>query len=464
MCRSSTEPGGPRRCASDTRTSYRQAAAAVALLEHTQATAEAHTRYGCPTTEFTMPLPPGVEPALLIARRAGTPFIVGGAVRDAALGVDPKDIDIEVHGTNIDALARCYRLNGFQVDEVGRQFGVLKISKRGVVDDLDVSVPRRDSKIAAGHRGFAVDLDTGMTVTEAAARRDFTINALLYDPRHHLLLDPFGGAADLKTRTLRHVSEQFREDPLRVLRGAQMAGRFGMTLHPDTAALCRQLRPNFNELAVERTREEWAKLFTKSTRPDLALRALQDSGWDDTVPGLRSALSDPRTHHAFTRLSGVPEKDRVTVGAAVLSATMSPSDREQFLHHTVTGTANARIAADLAATPAQAADTGYDRNRYAHHMFKRGFTFDRYLTYAQTLGDPTAIQSARAAVSEGIGAGPQPALIQGRDVLAAVGGSRKPGPWVGELVDRALDHQHRGDFHSREAALRWITQEIPRRT
>ena len=92
------------------------------------------------------------------------------------------------------------------------------------------------------------------------------------------------------------------------------------------------------------------------------------------------------------------------------------------------------------------------------------FTFDRYLTYAQTLGDPTAIQSARAAIAEGIGAGPQPTLIHGRDVLAAVGGSRKPGPWVGELVDRALDHQHRGDFDSREAALRWITEEIPRRT
>ncbi len=464
MCRSSTEPGGPRRCAAETRSGYHHCAIAVADLEHSQERLHSEALYGSPTTEFTMPLPAGTQAALLTAGRVGTPLIVGGAVRDAVLGVTPKDIDIEVHGADIDALVRCYRLDGFQVDEVGRQFGVLKVSKAGVVSDLDVSIPRHDSKVGAGHRGFAVALDSEMTVGEAAARRDFTVNALLYDPQRRVLIDPFGGAADLHSRTLRHVSEQFSEDPLRVLRGAQMAGRFGMTLHPETAALCRRLRPHFHELAVERTREEWAKLYTKSTQPDLALRALRDSGWDDTLPGLRAALADPMTHRAFSNVSRVAAEDRATVGAAVLCSTMSTRDREQFLDHTVTGAANCRIAADLAATPAQALDTSYHRRRYAHQMAKRGFTFDRYLTYAQTLGDPTAIQSARAAVSDGIGAGPQPALIQGRDVLAASGGSRKPGPWVGELVDHALDRQHRGDFDSREAALRWITEEIPRRT
>ena len=98
---------------------------------------------------------------------------------------------------------------------------VLKVSKAGVVCDLDVSVPRRDSQIAAGHRGFTVALDTDLTVTEAAARPNFTVNALLYDPQRHVLIDPFGGAADLANRTLRHVSDQFGEDPLRVLGGAR---------------------------------------------------------------------------------------------------------------------------------------------------------------------------------------------------------------------------------------------------
>lgn len=460
MCRSSTEAGGPRRCSADTRAGYRLAAAAVAQLQRDSTALEAMAFYGCTATEFTMFLPGGIEAALSPARRAGTPLIVGGAVRDATLGVDPKDIDVEVHGTDLDTLVRCYRIDGFHVDEVGRQFGVLKVSKPGVVSDLDVSVPRRDSKTGAGHRGFSVDLDSGLTVAEAAARRDFTVNALLYDPQRRVLIDPFGGAADLQRGTLRHVSEQFSEDPLRVLRGVQMAGRFGMTLHPDTAMLCRRLRPHFEELAVERTGEEWAKLYSKSRRPDLALRALQDSGWDDTLPGLRAALKDPRTSQAFTSLHTVATQDRVSVGAAILSRSMSRRDREHFLHHTVVGSTNSLVAADLAATDATCLGSGYSRKRYADRLSKRGFTFDRYLIYATLLGEPTAIRVARSAVSEGIGSGPESPLIQGRDVMAAAGGGLKPGPWVGKLVTAALERQYRGEFSSRTEALLWVSAQV----
>ena len=135
------------------------------------------------------------------------------------------------------------------------------------MSDLDVAVPRRENKIAAGHRGFSVQTDSTMTVADAAARRDFTVNAILYDPAHGVTVDPFDGASDLKVGVLRHVSDKFSEDPLRVLRGVQMAGRFGMTLEPDTARLCRELRPQFDELAVERIQEEWTKLFTKGRGP-----------------------------------------------------------------------------------------------------------------------------------------------------------------------------------------------------
>lgn len=461
MCRSSTDPGGPRRCATDARSGYLRTAGAVNQLEDTQAALEARILYGHAATEFTMHLPAGAQAALHTARRVGTPLIVGGAVRDAALGVAPKDIDIEVHGgASIDALVRCYRLDGFQVDEVGRQFGVLKVSKRGVVEDLDVSVPRRDSKIGAGHRGFAVDLDTDMTPAAAAARRDFTVNALLYDPRLRVLIDPFGGLGDLQSRTLRHVSDQFVEDPLRVLRGAQMAGRFGLTLHPDTAALCRRLRPHFNELAVERTRDEWAKLYTKSDRPDLAIRALQDTGWDDTLPGLPAALADPGTARAFSALATIPVGDRTVIGAAIITTTMSADDRRHFLNHTVTGTAAALLAEDLAATRHHSLSSPYDRRRYAAQMAQRGFTFERYMTYSRILGDPAAEHIAQAAIDDGIGSQPQAPMVQGRDVMAAAGGSRKPGPWVGELVGAALDRQHRGRFRSRTDALQWIAAAL----
>ncbi len=459
MCRSSSEPGGPRRCSADTRTAFRRSLHTVETLTGKQNALTAAAVYQTPAVPFTMPLPDGLESALAAARSAGTPLIVGGAVRDAALGVTPKDIDIEVHHTDIDTLAQSFRRNGFHVDEVGKQFGVLKISKPGAVSDLDVSVPRRDSKVAAGHRGFAVDLDNGMTVTEAAERRDYTVNALLYDPDRQILLDPFGGAADLQARTLRHVSDQFGDDPLRVLRGAQLAGRFAMTLHPDTARLCRGLLPQFHELATERVRDEWNKLYVKSIRPDLAVRALQDTGWDDSMPGLRSALADPRTTAAVTALPQLPAEDRMAVGAAIIATTMTGEHREDFLHRTVTGAAGARIAADLVDTASHPLDSTYARKHYAETMAKRHFTFDRYLTYCQALGDTSATRIAQAAISDGIGAGPETPMIQGRDVLAAAG-SKKPGPWVGALVDAALDRQHRGRFTTRTEAVQWLTKQL----
>jgi tRNA nucleotidyltransferase/poly(A) polymerase len=411
-------------------------------------------------SSFTMEVSDGVAAALDIARRAGNPLIVGGAVRDAALGADPKDIDIEVHGTDIEKLAQRYRDEGYRVDEVGKQFGVLKVSKKGVVTDLDVAVPRRENKVSAGHRGFEVSHDRDMTVTDAAERRDYTINAILYDPKHQVIVDPFGGTDDLKAGVLRHVSDKFAEDPLRVLRGVQMAGRFGMEMHPDTAAVCRDLRPAFDELATERVQEEWSKLYTKSTRPDLAVKALQDAGWDDTLPGLQTALTNPDVVGSLTRLPEVDVADRTVLGAALLSRAMSEPDREVFLHNTVIGKDTQHIAADLVTTDPAQLDSSYSRKVRAYVLAKRDFTFDRYLTYAEMLGDEQAIAAARAAVAEGLGGGPEQPLIQGRDVIAAIAGARKPGPWVGELVDEARDRQYRGEFTDRDAALAWVSGQV----
>jgi tRNA nucleotidyltransferase/poly(A) polymerase len=411
-------------------------------------------------SSFTMEVSDGVAAALDIARRAGNPLIVGGAVRDAALGADPKDIDIEVHGTDIERLAQRYRDEGYRVDEVGKQFGVLKVSKNGVVTDLDVAVPRRENKVSAGHRGFEVSHDRDMTVTDAAERRDYTINAILYDPKHQVIVDPFNGSADLKAGVLRHVSDKFAEDPLRVLRGVQMAGRFGMELHPDTAVVCRELRPAFAELATERVQEEWSKLYTKSTRPDLAIKALQDAGWDDTLPGLRTALADPDVVGSLAQLPEVSLEDRTVIGAALLSRTMNDADRAVFLNTTVIGKDTQHVAADLVtADPAQL-DNSYSRKVHAYVLAKRDFTFARYLTYAELVGDEQAIAAARAAVAEGIGAGPEQPMIQGRDVIAAGAGARKPGPWVGELVDEARDRQYRGEFTAQAAALAWVAVQV----
>ena len=151
--------------------------------------------------------------------------VVGGAVRDALLGGEPKDFDIEVYGIAYDRLAGILARHG-RVDLVGKSFGVVKLTTGG--HDYDFSVPRRDSKLGLGHRDFHAAFDPNITPREAASRRDFTINAMAYDPIADELLDFFGGAGDLKNRVLRATSEAFAEDPLRVLRGMQFACRFDL--------------------------------------------------------------------------------------------------------------------------------------------------------------------------------------------------------------------------------------------
>lgn len=157
--------------------------------------------------------------------------VVGGAIRDALLGGQPKDFDIEVYGVAYEQLAGILARHG-RVDLVGKSFGVVKLVTRENQGghEYDFSVPRRDSKLGLGHRDFQATFDPAITPREAASRRDFTINAMAYDPVAHQLLDFFGGADDLKNKVLRATSEAFAEDPLRVLRGMQFASRFDLTL------------------------------------------------------------------------------------------------------------------------------------------------------------------------------------------------------------------------------------------
>ncbi|MCA9759883.1 MAG: polynucleotide adenylyltransferase, partial [Candidatus Eisenbacteria bacterium] len=181
----------------------------------------------------------------------------------------PKDFDVEVYGLGLDRLTELLRRHG-RVHAVGRSFGVLKLCLPGGLD-VDVSLPRRESKAGRGHKGFLVEPDPQLRLEEAAARRDFTINAMAYDPVAGELLDPFHGRADLAARILRHVGPAFAEDPLRVLRGMQLAGRFGLAMSPETALLARSLFGEHDTLSVERVWAEWEKWAGKSTRPSAGL-------------------------------------------------------------------------------------------------------------------------------------------------------------------------------------------------
>lgn len=228
-----------------------------------------------------MKLSAHLKAVLEALRREGRPRLVGGCVRDWLRGEEAHDFDVEVAGVDFERLHRTLAPFG-ATDVVGRSFGVIKLRlKEG---EVDFSIPRRESKTGAGHRGFRVTPEPGLSDEEAAGRRDFTINAMAYDPFEGRLIDPFGGAEDLRRRVLRHTGSAFAEDPLRVLRAFQFAGRFDLKLAPETVELAKSIRGTFAELAVERVWGEWAKWAEKAVRPSRGLAVLRETGWLEHFP------------------------------------------------------------------------------------------------------------------------------------------------------------------------------------
>lgn len=243
-------------------------------------------------------LPDDLLAMLDAVRRIGRPRLVGGGVRDWLLGLTPKDFDVEVGGVDFETLQRTLAPFG-STDIVGRSFGVIKVRSRASGSEYDFSLPRRESKTGAGHRGFAVEPDPALSDAEAAARRDFTVNAIALDPFTRQLIDPHDGRRDLAARILRHTSGAFVEDPLRVLRAFQLAARFGFSLAPETVALCRRIAGTYPELAVERVWGEWEKWASKSTVPSRGLVVLEQTDWLRHFPelaALRGTAQDPAWH------------------------------------------------------------------------------------------------------------------------------------------------------------------------
>lgn len=248
-------------------------------------------------TPFEIQLPAALQTAIERLNEAKAKCrIVGGSVRDALLNHSPKDFDIEVYGLPLEEIAAILSPLG-KTDTVGKSFCVVKLWSHG--DEYDFAIPRRESKTGTGHRGFEIEGDAFMSEEEAISRRDFTLNALLYDPIEKEIVDYCGGMADLESKILRHVSPAFAEDPLRVLRAMQFAARFDLQLHPQTAELCRSMKPEFWSLAKERIWGEWQKWSAQSRFPARGLQALQESGWLSFFPELYSLVElpqDPEWH------------------------------------------------------------------------------------------------------------------------------------------------------------------------
>lgn len=206
----------------------------------------------------------------------GEAVLVGGCVRDHLLGLKSKDIDVEVYGINADDLEKVLAQK-WPVYSVGKSFGIFKVvvEENGQKQSFDLALPRTESKIGRGHKGFMVSSDPKLSFLKASLRRDFTINAMAIDVEQQLLLDPHGGQKDLEQGVLKHVSQAFVEDPLRVLRAAQFAARFKLSLDPETLKLCQELKDELLTLSKERIFEEMKKILL-SKKPSVGFELLKE--------------------------------------------------------------------------------------------------------------------------------------------------------------------------------------------
>ncbi len=459
-----------------------------------------------------MQLPADLRAMLDALRRVARPRLVGGGVRDALLGLEPKDFDVEVAGIDFDTLHRTLAPFG-ATDVVGRSFGVIKVRSAATGAEYDFSLPRRESKTGAGHRGFAVAPDPALSDADAAARRDFTLNAIAQDPFTGELIDPHGGRRDLDARILRHTSPAFVEDPLRVLRAVQLAARFDLTLAPETAALCRSIAPTFAELPVERIWGEWEKWASKSTRPSRGLTVLEDTAWLQHFPeiaALRGTPQDPEWHpegdvfshtqHCLDALVTFDDwktsPNRALLTFAVLGHDFGkPSTTQQMEkdgrlrwrspgHHTASGplakTFLRRIGAPLSF---DAPVCALVENHHAHDRGNQPFT-DRAIRRlalrlapatihdlslvmrADALGRPPYPSEdtlgrieellGLAAALEFKNEAPRPTLL-GRHLISL---GFKPGPAFKPVLDAAFEAQLDGAFSDEAGAMTWLQTRL----
>lgn len=461
-----------------------------------------------------LPLPADLQAMLDAARRIGRPRLVGGGVRDWLLGIPPKDFDIEVTGADFESLHRVLEPFG-STDIVGRSFGVLKVRSRASGSEYDFSLPRRESKTGAGHRGFAIAPDPALSDAEAAARRDFTLNAIALDPFTGGIIDPHGGQADLARRTLRHTSAAFAEDPLRVLRGMQLAARFDLTLAPETAALCRAIAGTFAELPVERVWGEWEKWAAKSVRPSRGLAVLEETGWLAHFPeiaALRGTPQDPEWHpegdvfthtqHCLDALTSLPawpdcsaQRQR-TLMFAVLAhdfgkpATTVRAEKRGVLRWTSPGheAAGGPLAAAFlrrigAPLDLDAPVAALVVNHHAHHRGGTAFSDTSVRRLARRLAPATIDDLALVMRADANGrpplaspdiharidelaaaaralaladAAPKPLLL-GRHLIAL---GRKPGRDFQPIIDAAFEAQLDGAFADEAGGLAWLRNRL----
>jgi len=246
-----------------------------------------------------------------VHKHGGEAFYVGGYVRDKIMGIDSKDIDIEVHKISPDTL-RSILNDTAPYSEIGKSFGIFSLHGY----PIDIALPRKDIHTGMGHRGFDIEIDPFIGYYMAAKRRDFTINSMMQNILTNEIIDTFGGIDDINKKRIRHTcTETFSQDPLRVLRAAQFAARLDFEICKETIELSKKAA--LTTLSSERICEETRKALLNSKRPSIYFKYLKemnqlspwfeklltsDEKWENTMNSIDNAagyLKDSKSPFNF---------------------------------------------------------------------------------------------------------------------------------------------------------------------
>ena len=379
------------------------------------------------------------------------PIIIGGYVRDYLLKKPSKDIDIELYGiSSLNLLQNILEEFG-NVNNVGKSFGVCKLSLKNW--EIDFSLPRRDSKVKDGHKGFEVQTDVTLDFKTATSRRDFTINAIGYDVKNKKILDPFNGQEDLEKSLLRAVDlKKFDEDPLRVLRAVQFSSRFNLSLEKNLHQKCKEMMQKnvLNELPKERIFDEIKKLLLKSKKPSLGILLLKD------IQGFLffeefSSLSEMEFQTMLSALDNI--KSNITLMLSIICTFFSEKKRTSFLSKMTNEVALIKNILTLL-------NTSIDLNNitnYEIYKLAMQVNIEEFLCYknAIELGNNVhSIENIKTkAIELNVYNNKLKPLLQGRDIIKL---GLKPSKEFSRMLNAAYEAQMRDEFITYEDALVWL--------
>jgi len=389
------------------------------------------------------------------------PVIVGGYIRDALLNIPSNDIDIELYGvSSLDEVERVLKEFG-NVNSVGKSFGVCKLFYNDL--DLDFSLPRRDNKIASGHRGFEIIIENDLDFKTAASRRDFTINAIGYDVKNKKILDPYHGIDDLNKKILRTVDNQkFKEDPLRVLRAVVFASRFAMTLDKALEFTCKEmLQQNLlNELPKERIFQEIKKLLLKSNKPSSGFYLLKNLGAFSFFKEFNT-LSDKEYKEILTALDNLKglhitdDEEFVILALAVLTSKFSNRLTQTFFKRIT----NEKKLIEKVFLLHEVDFNLENFNEYNIYILARKIDIEFYSHYLHvTVNKKDKIEYLlKKAKKLGVLHHPSPALIQGKDLIAL---GLQPSKEFSNILEYAYDAQIKNSFKNKKDAISWLKKYL----